>query len=350
MLQLERGNLIDADVEALVNTVNCVGIMGKGIALQFKRAFPENFEHYKQACKRGDIEIGRVFITERRGLGNPRYILNFPTKEHWRGRSRIDWIRAGLDDLIRVIKENRIKSVAIPPLGCGNGGLDWDDVRPLILDALSEVPEVRAIVFEPGESPAATEMRVRSQRPRMTPVRAVIIIAIGRYLKPGYEATRLELQKLVYFLVRGGVSLPRVEYQKHKYGPYTPMLDHILEDLEGHFIRGLGDRKVTARITLLPGATEEAENFLTSPHGGMSHAHEAVDRVSKLIVGFETPFDMELLASVEWVAMQEGASDLAEVVSKVRNWNRRKADLFTERHVRIAWDRLREQDWISEQV
>src|ERR1700722_16267463 len=135
MIKFTRGNLLDAKVDALVNTVNTVGVMGKGVALMFKEAFPENFKDYEAACKKKDVKVGKMFVTKR--LLSPKWIINFPTKEHWRGDSKLEWIDAGLDDLKRVIIENGIKSVAIPPLGSGNGGLKWEDVRPKIEAALS---------------------------------------------------------------------------------------------------------------------------------------------------------------------------------------------------------------------
>ena len=130
MVELVTGNLLQADVEALVNTVNTVGAMGKGIALQFKQAYPANFEAYRKAVARGDVQPGRMFVFETGLLTNPRIIVNFPTKRHWRGGSRIEDIDAGLQDLAHVIVTRGIRSIAIPPLGCGNGGLDWGEVRP----------------------------------------------------------------------------------------------------------------------------------------------------------------------------------------------------------------------------
>src|SRR5271155_44267 len=150
MITYAEGNLLNADAEALVNTVNTVGVMGKGIALMFKEAFPENFELYREACKGHGIEIGRVFPTERRDvMGGPKWIINFPTKQHWRAPSRIEWIEQGLTDLRHFIEEYSIRSIALPPLGSGNGGLDWQQVRPLIVGALGSLPDVRIVVYEP---------------------------------------------------------------------------------------------------------------------------------------------------------------------------------------------------------
>ena len=169
MVELVTGNLLQADVEALVNTVNTVGAMGKGIALQFKQAYPANFEAYRKAVARGDVQPGRMFVFETGLLTNPRTIVNFPTKRHWRGGSRIEDIDAGLQDLAHVIVTRGIRSIAIPPLGCGNGGRDWDDVRPRILATLATLSDVRALVFSPDGSP-------------MTPSRALFVRLMDRYM------------------------------------------------------------------------------------------------------------------------------------------------------------------------
>jgi O-acetyl-ADP-ribose deacetylase (regulator of RNase III) len=145
-----QGNLLTAQVDALVNPVNTVGVMGKGLALQFKNAFPENFTSYERACKAGEIVIGRMHIVRR--LASPRFIINFPTKKNWRQPSKVEYVRDGLRDLVAQIRALGITSIAVPSLGCGNGGLDWSDVKPLIVDALADLPDVRVILFEPAEA------------------------------------------------------------------------------------------------------------------------------------------------------------------------------------------------------
>ena len=154
MITYKQGDLLACETEAVVNTVNCVGIMGRGIALQFKKKYPENFKYYEVACKRGDVAPGKMFVYETHGLVNPRLIINFPTKRHWRDVSRIEDIENGLADLMSVIQQYTIKSIAVPPLGCGLGGLEWNEVKPLIESALAQLKDVEVIVFEPpGASP-----------------------------------------------------------------------------------------------------------------------------------------------------------------------------------------------------
>jgi O-acetyl-ADP-ribose deacetylase (regulator of RNase III) len=165
MIEEGHGNLLTADVDALVNTVNTVGVMGKGIALQFKRAYPANYKAYRAACERGEVRLGRMFVVDTGALGAGRYVINFPTKKHWRNSSRLEDVATGLDDLVRVVAELGVTSVAIPPLGCGSGGLDWADVRPLIDRACARMPQVRMVVFAPAGAASAESMPNVTPRP-----------------------------------------------------------------------------------------------------------------------------------------------------------------------------------------
>lgn len=155
MIRYAQGNLLETDADALVNAVNTVGVMGKGIALMFKQAFPGNFRDYAEACKQGMVQTGRMFVTERHGSSCPRWIINFPTKQHWRSPSRIEWIRDGLGDLRRVVTELGVRSLGVPPLGCGHGGLEWSQVQPLIELALGDLAGVEVTVFAPIASRSA---------------------------------------------------------------------------------------------------------------------------------------------------------------------------------------------------
>ncbi|MFY0664302.1 MAG: macro domain-containing protein [Natronospirillum sp.] len=149
MIQYRQGDLLEADVEALVNTVNTVGVMGKGIALMFKKRFPVNMNAYSQACKQGQVHIGQMFVTETGELMGPRWIVNFPTKQHWRDSSQMEWIETGLQDLRRFIVQEQVNSIAIPALGAGNGGLNWDDVKHRIEDVLGNLTNVHVLVYQP---------------------------------------------------------------------------------------------------------------------------------------------------------------------------------------------------------
>ena len=344
MITITRGNIIEADAEALVNTVNCEGFMGKGIALQFKKAFPANFEAYKRACRAGEVRPGRMFVFATGSTVDPKYIINFPTKRKWREKSRMEYIESGLAALVEELRRLKISSVAVPPLGCGHGGLNWQEVRPLMESVLGALPDVRIILFEPVGSPEAKAMPVRTKRPRLTLARALLIELMQQYANRAYRLTLLEIQKLAYFLQESGQRL-RLNYTPHLYGPYAHNLNKVLEMLEGHFIQGYGDsQKPDVEIELLPGAFEESHRFLESN----ADATERLRRVADLIDGFETPYSMELLASVHWVAChaQPPARDAEEAVHAIHEWDDRKRDLFKPEHIRIAWNRLAEEGWL----
>ncbi len=345
MIEEIAGNLLNADAEALVNTVNCIGFMGKGIALQFKQAYPDNFDAYERACKAGDVRPGRMFTFTTNLMMNPRYLINFPTKRHWRGDSRIEDIDAGLVALVAEIKRLGIKSIAVPPLGCGNGGLDWAEVRPLIVAAFKSLPDVRVLLFSPQGAPAAASMPIRTARPKMTPARALFVKLMDQYLALSYRLTLLEIQKLAYFLQESGEPL-RLRYEAGHYGPYAANLNKVLERIEGHFTRGYGDsQKPDVEIALLPGAVEEADAFL----GTESESLVRLERVAALIEGFETPYGMEILASVHWVARhgEPVARDANAAVEGVHSWNSRKKEMFSQEHIIVAWQRLKDSGWVE---
>lgn len=344
MITLTCGNLLEADTEALVNTVNTVGVMGKGIALQFKRAFPENYEAYRRACDQDEVRLGEMFVFETGRLAPPKYIINFPTKGHWRSRSRLEDVEAGLTSLASVIRDRGIRSIAIPPLGCGHGGLDWDEVRPRIEHALADLEDVDIRLYEPVGAPDPRAMPERRKQPKVTPSRAVLIELMNRYGELGYSRTLLEVQKLAYFLQEAGEPL-KLRYVKGQYGPFAHNLNKALQQLEGHYIVGLGDdAKPTAQLDLLPGAVEEARKILSA----QPEAQERFERVARFIEGFETPYGLELLASIHWLVEKEKAATTpAEAATALRAWTPRKAHLFREAHVQKAWDRLRDEPWLS---
>jgi O-acetyl-ADP-ribose deacetylase (regulator of RNase III) len=348
MIRAGQGNLLEADAEALVNTVNCVGVMGKGIALQFKQAFPENFRAYQRAVERGEVQPGRMNVFAIGGLTNPRFVLNFPTKRDWRSKSRIEDIRTGLEALAGEIKRLGIRSIAVPPLGCGNGGLDWSEVRPLIEHSLGALPDVDVILFEPGRVPKAESMPVRTKQPKLTRLRAMLLRLMERYrpadpFEVPYRLSKLEIQKLAYFLQETGEPM-RLEFIPHRYGPYAEKLNHVLRDLEGHFIRGYGDRSKAAEIWL----SERTPAMVAEALADDTAAQEKIDRVTRLIEGFETPHGMELLATVHWVARTDPAAarEVQHAVMCVHRWSERKARIFTPRQVEAGWSRLSGEGWL----
>jgi O-acetyl-ADP-ribose deacetylase (regulator of RNase III) len=279
-------------------------------------------------------------------MANPSFIINFPTKRHWRSLSRMEDIESGLVALRSEIKAREIKSVAMPPLGCGNGGLDWSIVRPAIEEALGDLDGVEVLLFEPAGAPDARTMPVRTPRPKMTPARALFVKALEVYSRLGYARTLLEVQKLGYFLQESGEPL-RLRFERKHYGPFAHNLNKVLEELEGHFITGYGDSpRPSAEIELLPGAVDEADQLLADRPETVEH----LERVSRLIEGFETPYGLELLASVHWLRAHEDppVEDPESAGEAVRSWTKRKANLFTTRHIRLAWERLAAEGWFAE--
>jgi len=345
MIEYTHGDLLRTDAEALVNTVNCVGIMGRGIALQFRQTFPENFKAYESACRREEVQPGRMFVYETGWMTNPKYIINFPTKRHWRGKSRIEDIESGLLALRGEIEKRNIRSIAIPPLGSGLGGLEWSEVKPRIEQAMRGLDEVRIIVFEPHDTregrPSARSVSV----PTMTAGRAALIGLVERYLAGLLDpfVSLLEVHKLMYFMQEAGQPL-QLRYSKAPYGPYAENLRHVLSRIEGHMISGYQDGGDAPEkpLALVPGATNDAESFLRED----TDTRARFDRVAKLVEGFETPFGLELLSTVHWLVSHEHARTMGEVVSKTYAWGEQKKR-FSPRQIKVALDALASQGWVT---
>jgi O-acetyl-ADP-ribose deacetylase (regulator of RNase III) len=342
MIEFTKGDLLAAEVDALVNTVNCVGIMGRGVALQFKERFPANFKAYAAACLREEVQPGRMFVYDTGTLTNPKFIVNFPTKRHWRGKSRMEDIESGLVALGNEIRNRGIKSIAIPPLGSGLGGLNWSEVRPRIEAALHGFNDLRVVVFEPKGTPASFKAR---EVPDMTAGRAALVALMHRYLGGLMDpfVSLLEVHKLMYFMQEAGEPL-KLRYEKFNYGPYAKNLSHVLKAIEGHLVSGYADGgdNPEKSLELVPGAVEDAEAYLSDKKETVSR----FDRVDQLVEGFETPFGLELLSTVHWVVKHEGANTVDEAASRVHNWNDHKKR-FSSRQIEIAYTRLATSGWIG---
>lgn len=356
MIEEASGNLLEARVDALVNTVNTAGVMGKGIALQFKRAFPDNFRHYQRACRAGQVTIGKMFVHPVQSLSGPKFIINFPTKRHWKSRSRLEDIEAGLHDLREVVKRLGIRSVAVPPLGCGNGGLDWEDVYPLIRRNLTDVEGVRFFVYLPAGAPDPSSMITRTRRPKMTRMRAEFLFALERYMQRSIESglsetgtiSLVEVQKAAYFLqLAGGGS--KWDFNPSYFGPYAPEIDRFVSSVEGHFVRGYGDGTggSKATLTLDGGALKEAHALLDDDE----RFGRVLDRFDEIVAGFEFPYGIELLSTVHYVVHRSSESPpLEDVVAEIKAWSNRKGQLFKERQAAIAYQHLVDADVVPAPV
>lgn len=348
MIEYKQGDLLTSDVEAVVNTVNCVGVMGRGIALQFKKQYPENFKHYEAACKRNELVPGKMFVYETDSFIKPRLIINFPTKRHWRGVSRIEDIEKGLLDLINVIQTYNIKSIAVPPLGCGLGGLEWEEVKPRMEAVFADLSDVNVIIFEPKGAPSANDMARNRSVPDMTAGRAALISLTKRYLEGLLDpfVTLLEIHKLMYFLQESGEPL-KLNYVKYLYGPYATNLSHVLNRIEGYLLSGYADSgdNPDKQIQIIPGADTDAAAFLEK----RTETIRRINRVAELIDGFETPFGMELLATVHWVMKNEKTAARDIIIERTYSWNEQKRK-FSPRQIEIAIERLSCNGWVNTQI
>jgi O-acetyl-ADP-ribose deacetylase (regulator of RNase III) len=354
MIRYTTGNLLQADTDALVNTVNTVGVSGKGIALMFKEAFADNFRAYEAAAKAGRVVVGDVFVTERQDMLGPRFIINFPTKKHWRHPSRLEWIELGLAALRREIAARGIRSIAIPPLGAGNGGLSWADVKPLIERALAGM-DADIVVYEPTASYQNVVKRHGVEA--LTPPRALMAEMIRRYAVLGFECSLLEAQKLAWFLtvateIFGLGNQIADDFAPNHYGPYSDKVRHLLNSLDGSYIAcdtRIADAKPFDPIRFRDDRRDKVAAYLTTNDAKV--LRPALDQATNVIEGFESPFGLELLATVDWMNRRQGvALEPAAMVAALASWPgppgsaERKARIFGAREIRIATDHLRRVD------
>lgn len=350
MIHYTQGNLLEADVEALVNTVNTVGVMGKGIALMFKERFPHNMQAYARACKAGEVVTGKMFVTETGELIGPRWIVNFPTKQHWRAKSKMEWIEAGLKDLHNFIVEQQIKSIAIPPLGAGNGGLDWSAVKPKIEQSLADLSDVDIWVYEPTKK--YQNVAKKSGVNRLTPARALVAELVRRYWILGMECSLLEIQKLAWFLQRviesqGLKNELQLNFEANNYGPYANNLDHLLNALDGSYLKSdkrIPDSDPLDVIAFNDARKQEVSTYLKTE---AKTYLPALEKATEIIDGFESPYGMELLATVDWLMTREGCKPTLESIKSGlanwpagKKWAERKLALFDDRSLQIAIDRM----------
>lgn len=343
-IKFKTGDLFSEPIQALVNTVNCVGVMGKGVALEFKKRWPDNFKEYRKRCDAKELAPGQMVIFDTKELftsEGPRYLVNFPTKNHWRAKSKFSYIEDGLDALREEIKAYGIKSIAIPPLGCGNGGLDWADVKPLIISKLSDLEDIEIVVFTPKGCMDQPE-HVHSNL-RMTYPRAILLKSLNdleRYFDGSFD--RVSLQKITYFLQAFGVDFS-LKFSRNLYGPYSEHLRKAFVALEHHeMIAGFltGDRQTHVTNS----GCAVADEFLSkSDHG----SEETIDRLSKLIQGYESPYGLELLSSVHWLAHHEGHYPVEKIIDAMMGWNENKRNLFGEEAIRVAYRRLKEDGLLN---
>ncbi|TRX39500.1 type II toxin-antitoxin system antitoxin DNA ADP-ribosyl glycohydrolase DarG [Flavobacterium restrictum] len=325
MIKYVTGNIFDSDAEALVNTVNTDGVMGKGIALQFKNAFPINFKLYQQACKDKIVAIGNLFVTKDSNItSGTKYIINFPTKQSWRKPSEYSFIEAGLDDLINVLLENNIKSIAIPPLGAGNGGLEWERVKNIIEGKLSKI-DIDVLVYEPT---AIIKEHLKSERIKLTDARALLLYILYDLVKNGEYVSEFSSEKVCYFLQKlGAEKYFKLQFTPNFYGPYSGKVKYVLNILNGSYIMGYSDmnKKPFEPITLVADGYDDVKKHIESNE----NLSEIANKTTKFLNGFYSDFALELLSSLDYLSTKYNTTNIDELTKKLEFWSDRKRSLFS---------------------
>lgn len=330
MIKYTEGNLLESTAQALVNTVNTVGVMGKGIALQFKNRFPNNFRVYQNACKEGTIAIGKLLVVEEESmLDGKKMVINFPTKTDWRKPSEYRYIEEGLTDLVRIIRQYQIESIAIPPLGAGNGGLEWNKVKGLIEQSLSNVPcEIH--IYQPNYT---VKEVLRKERVRLTPARAMLLAILFELVRNGEFVSEFAAEKIAYFLQRFGAKEEfKLTFSPNFYGPYSGKVKHVLYFLNGSYLAGYGakDKKPFEEIDIIPEAEPDILAFLNDEAN--SEYKAIVDRTKTFLAGFYSSFSLELLSTVDYIMHENDVNTIEEVSDFLQKWSNRKKTLFNNPH------------------
>ena len=318
---------MDSAAEALVNTVNTDGIMGKGIALQFKNMFPDNFKIYAKACKNKEIGIGKLLTTEEESLlGGKKIIINFPTKTSWRKRAEYTYIEEGLKDLVKIIQERKIKSIAIPPLGAGNGGLNWNKVK-LILEKYLTGLDCEIHIYEPS---AVIQEVLKKERVKLTPARAMLLAVLYDLVRNGEFVSEFTAEKIAYFLQRfGAKDIFKLEYQPNFYGPYSGKVKHVLYYRNGSYIMGYSskDKKPFEELGLVQDAEVDVNGFLNKPEN--IEYKSIVEKTKNFLTGLYSTFGLELLSTIDFIIADKKVNTVEDITSQLQQWSNRKKTLFS---------------------
>ncbi len=350
MISYVTGDLLQDDAQALVNTVNTVGVMGKGIALQFKEAFPENYNIYRRACKNDEFHVGEMLITEAQRLSGNKLIVNFPTKKDWRKPSDYSYISDGLKTLRREIVNRNISSIAIPPLGSSNGGLDWNVVKKMIIDELSDLENCDVRIYEPSQQIIE---RMKSERVKLTPARAMLLDVMHDMTRYGEIGSVFAAEKIVYFLQRfGAEKIFNIKFQKYHYGPYSGgKIEHVLYYLNGSYVMGMNSMQVKPfeNIWLVSDTYNDIKSYLNQNED----LQGILIKTKDFFRGFYSNLTLEMLATVDFIlgenyqAMDWKTVDREELKNKIKadlqGWSQRKEKLFAnEKHLDLVLDHLKE--------
>ncbi|NJN27957.1 MAG: macro domain-containing protein [Cyclobacteriaceae bacterium] len=335
-----KGNLLDSEAQALVNTVNTVGVMGKGIALQFKERFPENFRAYSRACKNGEVKTGKMFVHDELTINGQKTIINFPTKEQWVRKSQYKFIEDGLQDLVNVIRNRNLKSVAIPPLGAGNGGPSWSRVKMLMTQYLSELKDVELYIYEPNaEIKKILQKENQRKDIKLIPARAMLLYSLFKYERFGEHYTVFTANKIMYFLQQSGENL-KLKFEPYAYGPYAQAVEKVLYALNGKYLSGLEQMQAGPfeQLKLDYSRYDEVNEFVNKNLD--SDQKRKLSDLFKFIDGFESTFSLEILSSVHFLRKSNPGLTKEQILVRIQNWNSRKKSRINEYHVELAHEQL----------
>lgn len=353
MIHYVKGNLLESSAQALVNTVNTVGIMGRGIALQFREAFPVNYRVYRNACQNKELSVGMMLVVQDvTSSGTPKLIINFPTKTHWRLPSEYTYIERGLQSLRNEIMTRDIKSIAIPPLGSHNGGLDWTRVKPMVEQALADL-DCDIFLYEPTHEIVE---RMKSERVKLTPARAMILLMFSDMCKNGEFASVFAAEKLIYFLQRfGAKDIFKIDYKPYFYGPYSGgKVAHMLYALNGSYLSGMRgmDARPFDNIWLSEDAEQEANSYLDKAEDS-AHLRAICDKTKSFLRDFYSNYSLELLSSVDYLLSSvtslhdwkhiDDRVVLDLLTEEMMRWSKRKEIIFNRRYLSVAFNYLKSQ-------
>lgn len=342
MIKYITGNILESNADALINTVNTVGVMGKGIALQFKKAYHNNYKAYIDACKKNEILIGSLFVVKDSNLSTgEKLIINFPTKKDWRKPSEYQYIESGLDDLVRVIKNYSIKSVAVPPLGAGNGGLDWEKVKNIIEKKLSNI-DAEIIVYEPTQH---IKEQLKKERVKLTDARALLLYVLYDLVRNGEYVSEFSSEKVCYFLQRFGAGKYfNLQFTPNFYGPYSGKVRFVLNVLNGSYIMGYSDmnKKPFEPLVLVPDGYETVKQHVESN----SELSSIATKTMNFLNGFYSDFALELLSSIDYITTTHKSFDIQNINEQLEKWSDRKRSMFSNpKYIAISVKQLQQAEF-----
>lgn len=313
MIRSTTGDILKSESQAIVNTVNCEGFMGKGIAYQFKLAFPKNFESYVTACKKGFLTPGKLHTF----LESNKIIINFPTKNKWREKSKYQFIEDGLIELKRTINDLKIKSISIPPLGCGNGGLDWKKVRETIIAELNDLDQVDILLYEPSQN--------YSSQPTIEPSLSLSHYLIMQLKEELSKFSRFRLQKSA-FMVDFFREENYFKFNAHHYGPYSHSLDIISKQISEfqkfHSVE-------TCSAKLMVAKKLQSKNF----YQAIDDTSPFIEKSAKFINSFRNDKSLELATSILYVIHTTKRTNTEQIINLIQSWSERKKALFSEQEI-----------------